>query len=73
MNTRGGTPWFLLALLLAAGSLSCAESQDERVAGRDAGESATLARLDPGALPALRDSFNAADDRPRILVMLSPT
>lgn len=65
-------PRFLLTLLLAAGSLSCAESQDERAAG-GGGEAAALARLDPGTLPALRDSFNAAEDRPRILVMLSPT
>ena len=62
-----------LALLLALATLSCARSQEERRSGRDGGEPPRLTRLDRNTLPALRDSFNAAIDRPRILVMLSPT
>lgn len=61
---------FLLALLLAVGPLSCAES---RVPGRDTGASPKLTRLDPGTLSALRTSFNAAAESVRVLVMLSPT
>ena len=61
-----------LVLLLAVATLSCARSQEE---GRwvHGGEPGKLARLDRTTLAALRDSFNAAIDRPRILVMLSPT
>jgi hypothetical protein len=32
-----------------------------------------LARIDAASLPALRDAFNAAGGRVRILVLLSPT
>jgi len=62
-------PAFVLVLALV--TLSCSKSQEGRW-GRG-GEPGTLARLDRTTLPALRDSFNAAIDRSRILVMLSPT
>jgi len=58
--------------LLAVAILSCARSQEEGRWGRG-WKPGKLARLDRATLPALRDSFNAAIDRPRILVMLSPT
>jgi hypothetical protein len=61
-----------LVLLLAVATLSCARSQEEGRWGRG-GEPRKLNRLDRTTLAALRDSFNAAIDRPRILVMLSPT
>jgi hypothetical protein len=61
-----------LVLLLAVATLSCARSQEEGRWGRG-GEPGKLNRLDRTTLAALRDSFNAAIDRPRILVMLSPT
>jgi len=64
---------FTFALLLAVGALSCARSQEERESGEAPAGSGPVARLDPRTLPALRDSFNAAADLPRIIVMLSPT
>lgn len=62
----------LVALFLAVQALSCAESPREGSPDRGEG-SAALAPLGPTTLSALRDSFNSAVDRPRILVMLSPT
>ena len=62
-------PAFVFVLALV--TLSCSKSLEGRW-GRG-GEPGKLARLDRTTLPALRDSFNAAIDRPRILVMLSPT
>lgn len=32
-----------------------------------------LSTISPDDLGAFRDAFNASDDRPRVLVMLSPT
>jgi len=32
-----------------------------------------LATISPDDLRSFRDAFNASDDRPRVLVMLSPT
>jgi len=61
------------ALLVALTALSCGRSQEERRFDRDGGEPPKLTRLDRNTIAALRDSFNAATDRPRVLVMLSPT
>ncbi len=59
----------LLIALLMLGVLSCAERRDpDGVSG-----AARVTRLDRGTMAALRDSFNAASDRGRILVLLSPT
>ncbi len=60
----------LRAALVAAALSSCSPRED--VSSR-ADRSAPVALLGPGALGALRDSFNAAVDRPRILILLSPT
>ena len=62
-----------LVLLLVICAQSCASPRDERSREKGAAGALVLARLSPGALPALRDSFNAAQDSVRILVMLSPT
>jgi hypothetical protein len=58
----------LVFALLAAGAaiLSCAPRDEAPSVAR-------VTPLDRGAIPALRDSFNAAADRPRVLVLLSPT
>jgi hypothetical protein len=60
------SPPNVLSILLAAALLSCGEAPKED-------GDAKVTRLDPGALPALRDSFNAAEGSVRVLVMLSPT
>ncbi len=60
-------------LLVAAWTLSCAQPPNERVLGRDSRGSRKLVQLDTSTIPALRDSFNAAEGSARILVMLSPT
>jgi len=60
----------VLAALVAATLSSCSPGEDRSAAGA---RSAPVAPLAPGALGALRDSFNAAVDRPRILLLLSPT
>jgi len=62
----------ILALLTAGalvGSVSC--SPREEAPSESSVARVTL--LDRGTIPALRDSFNAAADRGRILVLLSPT
>jgi len=59
------------ALLLIAGAVSCARSDEGRAPEAD--RRAGLSRLNPQTLPALRDSFNASSDEARILILLSPT
>jgi|GEM_PF-2649822 len=57
----------LLAVLAAGTLVSCVRQESATH------PSVVVARLEPGRLGALRDSFNAAVDRPRLLVLLSPT
>jgi hypothetical protein len=62
--------FILVAILAAAGAgVVWIESSPRRT---PAGQPA-LARIDAPSLPALRDAFNAAHGRTRIVVLLSPT
>jgi hypothetical protein len=62
-----------LALFLVLCAQSCARPRDEQTPQQVSGGVAAVGRLSPAALPALRDSFNAAEGSVRVLVMLSPT
>jgi hypothetical protein len=62
-----------LALLLVICAQSCGRPRDEQPPEQGVAGVPALTLLSPAALSALRDSFNAAEDSVRILVMLSPT
>ena len=62
-----------IAMFLVLCAQSCAGPRDEQPPEQGSAGMPAIGRLSPGALSALRDSFNAAEGSIRILVMLSPT